>query len=94
MHVWTNFQVAIAQLRHTALGPGEWLTKRTITRAQELTNRRVEVKVHWVAGQVGVNGNEQVDKAAKEVTGNTGIRRAMVRFTSLAHVNRTITESE
>lgn len=52
----------------------------------------MEVDINQVSGHVRVKDNEQADKAEKVAAGSIGIRKDTERFTSLAHINRTITE--
>lgn len=87
MHVRKDSQGAIKRVQHMVVGLGKWLTRRIIAKAQQLTGMGVEVEIHWVSGHIRVNGNEQVDRAAKEEVRSTGIRRVVERFTLLSHVN-------
>lgn len=43
-------------------------------------------------GNMGVEGNERADEAAKAAAETLGARRCPERFALLAHINRTITE--
>lgn len=54
----------------------------------------MEVEVHWVLDQVGVEVNEQAHRTAKVAPEGIGTRRCMKQFTSLAHMNQTIMEKK
>lgn len=55
-------------------GAEKWLARRIIEWSTELVQQRVVVKVYWVAGHMGVAGNEKTDEAAKEVAENPDTR--------------------
>lgn len=92
IHIWADSQAAIKRLQHTAPGAGQWLARRIIARTQQLKERDTTVEIHWVPGQKGVEGNERADEAAKAAAEAVGVRRCPERFTSLAHIGRTVTE--
>lgn len=73
-------------------GPGQWLARWIIRRAQQQAERGTEVKVHWVLGHMGIEGNEEANKAAKKEAEKTGTRRCPEQIVSLAHIGRTIRE--
>lgn len=54
----------------------------------------MEIKIHWVPGHVGVRDNKQADKTVIETAGKIVTRRGTERFTSLAHISRTIIETK
>lgn len=54
IYIWTDLQAAIVCQQHTVLGPGQWLARVIIVRAQRLATRRAEVEVHCVPGHISV----------------------------------------
>lgn len=40
IHIWADSQVTIKKIYHTDPGPGQWLARRIIGRAQLLVERR------------------------------------------------------
>lgn len=92
IYLWADLRVAIAQLPHTAPGPGQWLVRRIIARAQQLAERGVALEIHWVPGHMSVKGIGSYNEVAKIVAVYRGIREYPEWFTSLAHIRRLVTE--
>lgn len=70
------------------MAPEQWSAGHYIIRIQQLVSRKIVLKIHNVPGHVGVEDNEQADRAAKEVAGDSGDSRYPDMFTSLAHTHQ------
>jgi len=89
--VLLDSQAAINRLRNSIPGPGQELALRAWSAAQSLMDNGREVTIRWIPGHMGIEGNEQADKAAKRAAARTaGPEDDRV---SLAHVNRARTEA-
>lgn len=62
--------------------------------ARRLITRRVEIEDHRVLGNVSVESNGQVERTAKAAADGMVARRCAEQFTSLVHINMTISERE
>lgn len=86
IHIWADSQTAFKRLQHTDPGPRQWLARHIIRRARQLSECRTAMEIHWVLKHTGVEGNERVDKVAKEAAEGAGTCRCPEQFVSLAHV--------
>lgn len=70
--------------------PGQRLARRIHHRARELREYGIEDQTHWAPGHSGIEGNERVDKAAKQAANNG--KHYPEGFASLSHMARPVTE--
>lgn len=86
IHIWANSQAVIKRLQHLDPDLGQWLARRIISRARQITEHQTVVEIHWVPGHIGVAGNEKANEAAKKAAESMGTQRCSEQFISLAHV--------
>ena len=89
--VFLDSQTAIRKLQGSESNAGQALRTQVIKRVKQLQTRSGEVTVRWIPSHSKIEGNEQADKAAKEAAIDGRIQAA--RWSSLAYINRNITEA-
>jgi ribonuclease HI len=89
--VFIDSQAAIQQIRYLTGGGGQAITLQIYRRALELQRKHHPVTLRWVPGHANIEGNERADKAAKEAA--SGLGRRTARWSSLAHVRRSVTQT-
>ena len=90
--VFSDSQTAIRKIQGSKTGPGQALKAQIVKRAKQLQSRGSEVTIRWVPSHSKIEGNEQADKAAKEAA--TGGKIGTAQWSSLAYINRSITEAK
>ena len=71
---------------------GQALKAQIYQKAKQLVQQRHQISICWVPSHCGIEGNEKADLAAKEAAG--GQRVHTVKWTSLTHLKRRITEEK
>jgi ribonuclease HI len=89
--VYLDSQAAIKKIQYSTSQSGQAIALQCHKRAAILSQRQNPVTIRWVPGHLGVEGNERADKAAKQAASGQG--RSTAKWSSLAHVQRIITET-
>ena len=71
---------------------GQALKAQINQKTKQLVQQRHQISICWVPSHSGIEGNEKADLAAKEAAG--GHRVHTVKWTSLSHLKRRITEEK
>ena len=92
--VFSDAQAAIARMQHDRCGPAQVLAKAVISTTDDFYRRGNTLSLRWTPSHVGVEGNEQADRAAKRAAEGEGERAEpeYLREASLAHLMRKTTE--
>ena len=65
--IFTDSQAAVQRLQSDRPGPGQALARRGIRIARlGIIDRGAEVRIEWIPGQCGVQGNELADSCARD----------------------------
>jgi ribonuclease HI len=67
--IYIDNQAAIRSLAKLKGKPGVYLLKAIMQITEELQQDGLPVEIRWIPAHIGIWGNEQADKAAKEATG-------------------------
>lgn len=92
VRICADSQEVIKRLQHMDPGPGQWLARSIIKRAQQLAKLRTTVEVHSVPGHIGIEEKERADEVAKEVAEKADTQTCPERFASLIHISRKVTK--
>ena len=89
--IFTDSTTAMTRIASDAPGPGQEMAIRVIELAQRVVDQGNSITVRWASVHRGVEGNERVDQAAKEMA-SLPPPRATTRQFSLAFLRRRATE--
>ena len=90
--IFCDSQHAINSLKVMDCKAGQALKAQICQKVKQLIEQGHEISVRWVPSHSKVEGNEMVDKAAREAA--EGERITTARWTSLTYLKRQITEEK
>ncbi|KAJ5256522.1 reverse transcriptase [Penicillium angulare] len=70
--VFSDSQAALSALRRPRMPSGQCFLHSTLKTLYILTNAGVDIEFRWIPAHVGIFGNEEIDKLAKEAATSTG----------------------
>lgn len=67
--VFTDNQAALTALRKPGRQSGQHIIKLIILTLSRANRQNIDVEFHWILAHQGIEGNELIDRLAKEATG-------------------------
>jgi ribonuclease HI len=62
----SDSQSAIKAIANPSNKPGQAIVHRILDRVQAFRDRRIKIRLHWIPGHIGIEGNELADRLAKQ----------------------------
>jgi ribonuclease HI len=93
--VFVDATAALHRIQNNEVGGGQGLARRIIGEVRHAQEEGLEIEFYWSPGHKDIAGNEEADKAAKEAASKKSPYAPREdRFTSIAHLNRRVTEEK
>ena len=67
--IFTDNQAAVRAVACPARQSGQYVIRNIIRELEDLQQRQIKVCIRWVPAHIGIQGNEEADRLAKQATG-------------------------